>query len=471
VRDVRWERQLWRADSESLIRPLADGSDWDGLWRLVRDLPLASAVLAARHFRDGWHPAGQGERTLFDRLVHADPERLAHAGEALMASAVIRVKFSHPSLTGHGAVSADGRLLALVRRAPGHGGTISVSELPSGGTADPERHGSMRIEGTVIEPVLDRVRLTFAGDALIVASVHGRVGNQGGTVLLRYTEGRVRSLDSLRIALRGSLVWDVAPCFTPAGGFALLCDGFVAFCDGDGTLAGKLPLSPSLALPSMTGAAWLDTEPGGRVAVAGYLPVPGTRSGWAVYDAGTGRVVASAPCPGLSGGIRFCGPGRLITTSWSRGDGGRVRLWRLDDPQPWPSATARFPRAGGPVVIPGRGQIAVSSDGHVRFLDADTLQPASAPEGFLSADEGVRTLRNSAGDTACAFAGAGFADVFPGRSSLFAVAGKPPCDWMPEDLGTVSAVLSNPAAGVASRPLLELMQAALECRFGGDRPC
>jgi hypothetical protein len=53
-------RQVSGEESEYLIGQLAGRSDWDRLWRLVRELPLTSAVMAARHIGDGWRRPDRG---------------------------------------------------------------------------------------------------------------------------------------------------------------------------------------------------------------------------------------------------------------------------------------------------------------------------------------------------------------------------------------------------------------------------
>jgi hypothetical protein len=43
-------------ERQYLIRQLADRGEWDRLWRLVPDVPLAEAVRAVRRFGAGWRP-------------------------------------------------------------------------------------------------------------------------------------------------------------------------------------------------------------------------------------------------------------------------------------------------------------------------------------------------------------------------------------------------------------------------------
>jgi hypothetical protein len=452
-------------ESEYLIRQLAARSDWDRLWQLARELPLTSAVMAMRDFGGGWRPAARHEQVLFERLARADPGQLARARDALTAPSVTRVTLQDGLSVMGGAISADGRRLGLVSiRSPesGSGGTISLHDLPEGKGEDPARHGPAWIDPPAIGSSSGIVRLSFAGDALIAARTGYRMDSP--YAVLRYERGRLEPLSSLRAALGGSMVFGLAPCSTPTGGFAVLCERSVALCEGDGRLAKRVPLSVSLE-PSFLNplSSLLDTESGGRVAVVGLLDRG--RSGWEVHDAGTGRVVASAPCPGRPYGIHFLSSNRLITTSRFR-DACDIRLWQLDGAQTRLLAATSVAMAYHTVVIPGRGQIGVlDALGRVRLLDAATLTEAGILE---SRKETLVSQWNSADKRICGFGGEGFADVFPGRRTTLATADRPPAEWEPADRAAVTAALGDPAVSAAARPLLELLHAALEYRFGSE---
>lgn len=448
--------------SEHLVRDAAARRDWEGLWRLVRELPLAGAVAATRHFGDGWRPYGEREREFFERLAGTDPVRLARAREALIPLAVTQVTFSEQRHVAHGAISADGRLLALVRaRVPWRGGTISVHELPAGTDADRVRIGVVRIDAPVIDSSPDKIFLAFAGDTLIAASLEG----SGGTVVLRYTDdGRPEQLAGLRPELAGSGIFALAPCPVPAGGFALLRNNCVLLCGSDGTLAGRLPF-PFYPIMPVAGSPLLDTEPGGRVAVAGAR-VTGPH-GWAVYDAHTGNEIVSGACrPGHPTGICFWGPGRLITTTRDQ-QSCYVQLWQLDGARAGLTQTARFPLASAacnPVAVHGLGRVGVRA-GYLRLFDPATLGEAGVLEGFPSPGDPLHAQWHSADKRTYGFAGEGFAGVFPARRTPLAVADRPPTRWAPEDLASVTKALADPAADPGARPLLELLRAGLAAAF------
>ena len=447
----------------ALRAALAARSDWDTLWQLTRELPLATAVMAMRDFGDGWRPAARHEHALFERLARADLERLARARDALTAHDMIRVRLQDGLSVIGGAISADGRRLGLVSiRSPesGSGGTISLHKLPEGEGEDHVRHGSVWIDPPAIGSSSGTVRLTFAGDALIVARTGYRMDSP--YAVARYEQDRLEPLSSLRAALGGAMVFGLAPASTPPGGFAVLCERFVALCAGDGRLAKRVPLSVSLE-PSFLNplSSLLDTESGGRVAVVGLLGRG--RSGWEVHDPGTGRVVASAPCPGHLYGIHFLSSNRLITTSRFR-NACDIRLWQLDSAQPRVLAAISVAMAYHTVVIPGRGQIGVlDALGRVCLLDEATLAGAGVLE---SRKETLVSQWNSADKQISGFGGEGFADVFPGMHTALATAVRPPAEWEPADQATVAAALSDPAVSAAARPLLELLQTAMEYRFG-----
>jgi hypothetical protein len=448
-------------ETECLIQQVAARSDWDRLWQLVRDLPIASAVTAARRFGDGWRPAARDQQVLFERLVGVDPGQLARARDALIARSMTRVTLRDRLSVIGGAISADGRRLGLVSiRSPesGSGGTISLHELPEGPGEDPVPYGSAWVDPPAIGTSSGVVKVTFAGDELIAARPGYRMDSPHA--LLRYAEGGLESLASLRAALGGSMVFGLKSSVTPAGGFAVQCERFVALCEGDGRLAGRVPLSVSLE-PSFLNPLLspLDTEPGGRVAVVGLRGR--RRSGWEVHDIATGHIIASAPCPGRPYGIHFLSATRLVTTSRYR-NACDIRLWQLDGPQPRLLATASTGMAYNVVVIPGRGQIGVlDALGRGRLLDAATLTQAGVLEGLK---ESLVGQWNSADKRIYGFGGEGFAGVFPGRHTVLATADRTPAEWEPADRAAVTTALGDPAVPSAARPLLELLHAAIECR-------
>jgi hypothetical protein len=449
---------LAEPESHDLICHLAGRSDWDRLWQLVRELPMGDAVTAVRYFRDGWRPSADGERVLFDRLMHTGPHQLARARDALTIPALTQVRFRDPLPVWGGAVSADGSLLALARGGP-DGGTISVHTLPGSTVNDRVRHGSVRIGAPVIRSSPDKIVLAFADRALIAARVGCRA-DAPEALLLLYADGRRKPLADLRAALGDTWISWIAPCFTPAAGFAVLCEHQVAFCDSDGTPTGhRIALRPS-PVPEMT-PALLATQPGGRVAIAG-IRANGV-GGWAVYDAPTGGLVAGAEFGGRPTGIRFDGPSRLIVTS-VLGDAGYVWVWYLDGAQAEFLASASVYGARNPVVIPGRDHIGVlaARGSRVRVFEGVTLRKARAPKGFPG--QAVRRQWNSADDRILVLAGAKSATVFPGRHSVLTVADRPPTGWGPADHGIVAEALGSPDVDAAARPLLDLLQARLACR-------
>ena len=83
--------RLTAGQRDYLIGHLAGRRDWAGLWRLVQDLPLASAVAAVRWLNDGWSPADEGGRALLRRLARADPDAIATAGQALAAPTAVSI--------------------------------------------------------------------------------------------------------------------------------------------------------------------------------------------------------------------------------------------------------------------------------------------------------------------------------------------------------------------------------------------
>lgn len=126
----------WRADSAddaeraAIVRVLAARANWPELWRITLDLPLSEAVAAIRLF-DGWRPADEAGRELFDGLARTDPDRLATA--IADASSPLRLRLDAMGDVMACAVSPDGSRLAVATR---QGATEAVAlidyALPSG---------------------------------------------------------------------------------------------------------------------------------------------------------------------------------------------------------------------------------------------------------------------------------------------------------------------------------------------------
>jgi hypothetical protein len=184
------------------------------------------------------------------------------------------------------------------------------------------------------------------------------------------------------------------------------------------------------------------------------------------------RAPRAAPEGGRLTGIRLSGADRVVTTAtggrWSRNGGpdNAVQLWQLDSGRVQLRATARIPSARNPVVVPGRGQVAVISDsGRVRFLDDTTLMDSDPPPEFPA--ERVTALWNSPDGQRYAAGGWGSA-VAMGADSAVLVADRPPSQWTVTDLRLVARSEAEAAANPATRPLLDLLRACLETRFGTD---
>jgi hypothetical protein len=63
----------------------AEHGEWDRLWRLALDAPLADAVALARHFT-GWSPPDDAGRALLGRLAAITPGTIEEAGTRLLAA-------------------------------------------------------------------------------------------------------------------------------------------------------------------------------------------------------------------------------------------------------------------------------------------------------------------------------------------------------------------------------------------------
>jgi hypothetical protein len=480
VRTGKRDRQAHPTAEEArhLAIRLADRRAWDELWRLVQHLPLLEAVTAARLF-DAWRPAGDRDRTLFDRLTGAAPKPLAEARRALTTFDTTRIEV--PEFVHDGSFSLDGRRLAVLtmphRHSPGQG-TIRVFDLAGGGLV--EQYAMTE----AVRPVF-RLDVHFAllGDVLIASELRPLPGTTHDvhSVLSWCSGGHVEERESLRAV--GALV----PSPARGGGFVICIrrDGELQFRGGGGDLVSTVRLRDVLGtaerIPPIRALA---IEPGsGRLAVAG--------DGLTIFDArDAAHVRLLAHEPTMIRDVVFLDQNRLVTTDSHQG----VRLWQLTGnrlehrtapvrPGPLPQRILTWEiEAHSPIVIPQRGEIAVlghvpdvfgRGDVHrkpadVWYLDAESLRVINEPRE-LTGTRG-RALWTSPDGARHALGGEGFVDVVsPVHSSaVTAIAERPLAKMAPADLATVSQALRDTPPGSATRPFLELLRDCLEHRFASD---
>jgi hypothetical protein len=425
------------AELDYLTRRLAGREEWDGLWSLVRDLPLLRGVHAMRLFPGSWRPAEAPE--LYLRFAGADADVIAAAHEAIARPAPIRIELD--AWVVHGALSADGRTLVLLTKAfrPYDHGHVRVYELPGGRLTDERRFEDVH-----------HGRVLHAGDSIVLALDDVmRLGPGRAEVLVKGEEYRP----------------DLMPANTPSGFVVLAGHEFVFFEPERRTVRFREPVA------GRSGTA-MDVEPGtGRLAVGD----PWARDGEVlrVLTPDGERVIAAADGVGAAG-IRFTGPDRLVSASWqNRG----MVLWQIDGDRLVRRAQRALNRMNNDLsLIPQRGEIALidrpeprpDSRLFVKYVDAATFADVEG-DRELTGIEG-RQLWSSPGNLHHALGGRRDVHVVlhPSPPEVAELAARPLADLRPGDLRTVTAELREPLRLGGKRPYFDLLRACLEHRFAAD---
>lgn len=429
-----------------LAGQLAGRRDWAGLWRLVRDIPLADAIAAMPAFGDGWRPAEDRGGALFERMARSEPGEIARARDALAASAPTHLVLDGelywqwlPS-PGCGSFSPDGRELAVAAETSAVSGVIHVFELP-GGTLAEQHEVSLRPS---------RV-LHLGGSILASGPVDGTYRRHG---LVRSAGGR-----ATKLLWSSHTLLDLAP-YRP--GFVVLyrlgtgSAEHMRFCANDGEVVRDVPLA-GLGLPDQY-CRVLAVGPGSRslaLSLADRL--------W-IMGGDPARVLASGRADAPIEAACFAGPDRVATLTHG---GPGLQLWRLDGGRLELEATRSRAHELNPVALHVQGMIAVRRGWGAELLDAKTLLPTrERPFAGVSG----RYLWGSPDGRRLAFAGEGFVDVVvPGLpASVTALAAQPLAAMSPADLAAVTDLLGDSVTGPAARPFLVLLHDILEYRFGAD---
>lgn len=465
-------------ERDYLVRHLADEGDWERLWRLTVDLPLADAVASVRQAGGSWRPDRDADRVLFDRLACADP-KIARAYAGLNESEIIRIEMDDPPT--HGAFSPDGRALLVATARGGRYSGCRVFDLPAGTLA--ERHdyrgdlppagvvhlgdslvlvGRRQGDGSARPPAWELVRYAADGVNVLHRSEHPMAvaPGYGGCIV-------VETQQSMR-AVRGRGPADGTP--HNRNPLAEITGIRVQHRDAGGNVYRNAAFSSDLRLGSFP--AWL--EPLVAVEPSGSRMVIGIR-GLAVLDLYDQRVVASRPS-----GRERQSPGRVIRGAcFPRSDrlatidrSGRVRLYQLDGDQLQPKAGAKvtgapphdlvaFPRWASKIAV-------IDSRKGLRYLDADTLNNVKRPRE-LARQRGT-VLFGSPDGRHYALGGSrdanGFVHVlWTGPGDVAALAHRPMGTMTRADLAVVTARLRELRPGAAGRPFLDLLRIGLERRF------
>jgi hypothetical protein len=470
-----------------LAERLAERRDWPELWRLAGELPLAQGIAAAGLIGDGWQPARDQDRVLLERLRRDGPGLAGELPAESMERGTFRVEV--PGQAYGVALSADGRrLTAATRRGPltthDQGGVITVFRLPDGQPLE-------RYEVTSLPR--DHRHMVDFGDSLVVTQFAWIGPAKPRSWLLRCSAGEVRELERPQGTASREPIFGLARLADAPGGSggsgaalaALIYAGFLDFYTADGTFLSREFLGAERAAPWLLGLrrgpaslagrpTSVAAGPDGRLAVVGggLIAVDGR-------NAPQISLLASLefPAPTLQQPTSVLGRG-LKLVSWCDADtlvtieagSDLLRRWRIAGDLIEEHDQVSIPGAADVVMIPGRGELAVltgeGTERQVRFLRAESLTEVTEPRE-LSEATGA-SLAGCADGSILALGGDGFVQVVHPDPSVVAVASRPLAQARPDDLTIVRAALRDPGPAPLSRPLLALLEAALEHRFGAD---
>ena len=472
------------AELDYLRDQLARRGDWPALWRLARDLPLAPAVSTARLIDDGWRPAADRDRALFERLTRTTAQELIAARDALRAGGQLRI----PLDGGNGRVavpkaaslSPDGQRLAVLvtlerptaskGRGP-VGEAVYVFDLPGGTLAC--RHDGKLLRGSYY----GMASLVHASDEVVVSTALDHE-------CTRWADGGAEAISPgvswISIAPR-------QPGFVGLGAPGQLSPGQPAdhrlwFCDAEGQVERTVSLAADLGLPDETFGRYynVDADP-----VTGRLAVYGAAGLWLLDPGGT-RVLAAHPSS-QNLIMNACFPGQDLVAVFER-EGGVKTLWLAEGRLELLAACQVEDHEQGirhrnrMIAIPQRGEIVIVDPDpyclgeysrRVTYLDARTLRDAGdwrefrRESGTLLASS--RDGRRHALGTRIRQGDGIMHVVLDARTAVVAgFADQPPSSYVPGDLGTVTALSRDLRPGSAEWLLLDLLRASLEYRFGQD---
>jgi hypothetical protein len=442
VVSARPDRPVSDAERDYLVAELAGRRDWADLWRLALGLPLALAIATVRRIDGTWRPNGAPDHDLF-RLLHTAASPDLPPPDGALSTAWIELPDHH---IHDGSFSPDGSRLAIAfsrDTVAGQDFEMSVCEigLPQG-----------RLIARYVFANKWPVKVLHLGDVIVamVADGHG-----GPTGLYRLAGGQQERLDH-----------DGFKAMVPyAGGFTALRHGHLVFCDNlarevaDVRLAG----TPSEA-PILLGAL-----PGSE---AGPLAI-GSRNHIWVYTSFAERMVTDEPVALGRGarGILLTEPGRLLAWGSDVLVGMRLaggRLVREPHHRSSPSrehiaAVAHFPRQGKLAILTGAN---LWMTGPLRYVDARNLY-RTGWAGGLPEDKTGNCLIAAPDGTHAIGHGRTLAIAYA-RHPLTGLIGRPMSAMTPGDYSDVVSALKRQDFFPGMRPVLQLLAACLEFRFGSD---
>jgi hypothetical protein len=333
----------------------AGHGEWDRLWRLALDAPLADAVALARHFT-GWSPPDEAGRALLGRLAALTPDAIEEAGTRLLAARRIDLQgyFEPPKYVAFAADNSHVVMAGKFSRYP-HADLTGVDftlgaafHLPSGKRSALGRPRDV--------PLLAQVG--SIGDHELIRNPDAGAGHRESHLALTrgvpYRHGYLVRAKSVSGEYGAWMSWGQPPAPVTPDTLGL-----------PGNLAGW-PLSVEI------------TADPAHNALAAYGPqLLVLRDG---HGPARARETDLADAGAIADAV-FCGPGRLITVS-RRSEHG----WAIDELRCW--------RREGDLLVPGptrqlglhfRHLTALPACNVVivggQWFAADTLQEIEAPYG------------------------------------------------------------------------------------------
>jgi hypothetical protein len=434
--------RLSTSEGEYLTGQLAERRDWPALWALTQDLPVRQAIDAARLI-DGWSPEPADE-VVFHALTHADPASIARARAALVLPSSTRITV--PGTPVDGAFSPDGTRFAVA-----HDDGVDVYALPSWRH---ETRNSRRDNGI-------RAVLALDDAVIMTAGIWGASWGMG--FLDRGGGGRPLT----RKIIPGGIV---ALAHRPGGYAALtVSEGNIRLRlqDDDGR-QGPLPVPRIVPVevgkPGSPEEWALASDPAGdRIAVAGDAVRILSVSDATVHIESTMTEFA----PGRYPAVLFTGQDRLLTLDGA----GTLRLWHRTDGR-IVAERQLTPRTGRPALVdvPGADAFAVLDNPPaepMRLLNRETLADVTAQRQFDGTP--ATCAFGLPGTSLLAVGGRRHVDLVDlGSAVMAALVDRPLATTGPADLRAVAKHLARTPPDSAARPVLELLRACLEHRFGAE---
>ncbi|GGV01172.1 hypothetical protein GCM10010182_18310 [Actinomadura cremea] len=428
--------QMGEEEARYLAERLAARREWDDLWTLVQDAPIATGVELVRHF-DHWAPRDDGEHRYFDALRAADHATVQAGLLSLRNERRSALPHSHldvPERADAMSFAPDAPSLAVADGA----GTVIVFDLGTGRITD--RYAFDR-------PV--RHVLHLGGGVLVVAERTG--GRRGPGRLTRCANGSRSTLHTTS----GRIVSLVA-----AG------DGFAASTRTEtlllGTPEGVTEVRPDDAYGTDLLYPWLITahRGSGRIAVLNRTLT--------LIDPAAGSVTATVRLDRAAFRASFLDADTLVCSMLGTA---KDRLTRVSPPgeEVGPDSPLPFGWDFGPEVLPVTGQVVVANGrGSLTFFDGERLTSVhryTAPQHQAL----TRCLAVSPREDFLAVGHRGGVEVFDVRAGRVPdLVRGPVADLVPRDLGLVDASLAAPEIGADARAVLELVRTGLHHRFRFD---